>query len=166
MRLLPGAHQGGLTGRKILFVTTDQQRYDSLGCNGGTVARTPVADGLAAAGVNYRRAMNHNVVCMPARSTMITGQYPRTHGVYANGVPLPADAPSVASYLNEHGYRTALTAFSDGDPVTGGGDAVFHRRVPGARGRAHVTIEGGGHFLREDLGPRLARVVADFVTTT
>ena len=37
-------------GRKILFVTTDQQRYDTLGCNGGTLARTPVIDALAAAG--------------------------------------------------------------------------------------------------------------------
>lgn len=95
-------------GRKILFVTTDQQRYDALGCNGGTIARTPVADRLAATGINYHRAINQNVVCMPARSTMITGQYPRTHGVYANGVPLPADAPSVAAYLNDHGYRTGL----------------------------------------------------------
>ena len=43
-------------GRKILFVTTDQQRYDTLGCNGGTVARTPVVDGLAAAGLRYERA--------------------------------------------------------------------------------------------------------------
>ena len=38
-----------LMGRKILFVTTDQQRYDTLGCNGGTLARTPVVDALAAA---------------------------------------------------------------------------------------------------------------------
>ena len=38
-------------GRKILFVTTDQQRYDTLGCNGGTLSRTPVVDGLAAAGI-------------------------------------------------------------------------------------------------------------------
>ena len=37
-------------GRKILFITTDQQRYDSLGCNGGTIARTPVVDALAADG--------------------------------------------------------------------------------------------------------------------
>ena len=41
-------------GRKILFITTDQQRYDSLGCNGGTIARTPVVDGLAARGVRLR----------------------------------------------------------------------------------------------------------------
>lgn len=95
--------------RNILFVTTDQQRYDSLGCNGGQVARTPVADRLAAEGINYHRAHNQNVVCMPSRSTMITGQYVRTHGVYANGVPLPEDAPSVAEHLHEKGgYRTAL----------------------------------------------------------
>ncbi|HLI73054.1 MAG TPA: sulfatase-like hydrolase/transferase [Acidimicrobiales bacterium] len=104
-------------GRNILFVTTDQQRYDSLGCNGGTVARTPVVDRLAADGINYSRAMNQNVVCMPARSTMVTGQYVRTHGVYANGVPLPADAPSIASYLNEHGYRTALLGKAHFEPA-------------------------------------------------
>lgn len=103
-------------GRKILFITTDQQRYDALGCNGGAIARTPVVDGLAAAGLNYRRAMNQNVVCMPARSTMITGQYVRTHGVFANGVPLPADAPSIAAYLNAHGYRTALLGKAHFEP--------------------------------------------------
>ena len=96
-------------GRKILFITTDQQRYDSLGCNGGTIARTPVVDGLAARGVRYERAYNQNTVCMPARSTMLTGQYVRTHGVIANGVPLPEDAPSIAEYLHDTaGYRTAL----------------------------------------------------------
>ena len=83
-------------GRNILFITTDQQRYDALGCNGGKIAQTPVADRLAATGINYRRAHNQNVVCMPARSTMITGQYVRTHGVVANGVALPPDSPSVA----------------------------------------------------------------------
>jgi len=104
-------------GRKILFVTTDQQRFDALGCNGGTVARTPVADRLAAEGCNFRRTMNQNVVCMPARSTMITGQYPRTHGVYANGVPLPIDAPSVAAHLHDHGYRTALLGKAHFEPA-------------------------------------------------
>ena len=59
-------------GRKILFITTDQMRYDALGCNGGTVARTPVIDGLAAKGVRYTRAHNQNVVCMPTRATMLT----------------------------------------------------------------------------------------------
>ena len=95
-------------GRNILFVTTDQQRYDALGCNGGSVARTPTIDAFAANGIVYDRAHPQNVVCMPSRSTMLTGQYVRTHGVWMNGVPLPADAPSVASVLHDSGYRTAL----------------------------------------------------------
>ncbi len=106
-----------MTGRNILFVTTDQQRYDSLGCNGNTIARTPVADSLASEGVNYRRAYNQNTVCMPARSTMLTGQYVRTHGVVANGIALPEDAPSVAAYLSEAaGYRTALLGKAHFEP--------------------------------------------------
>ena len=103
-------------GRKILFVTTDQQRYDTLGCNGGTLARTPVVDGLAADGIRYTRAQPQSVVCMPSRSTMLTGQYPTTHGVWMNGVPLPVDAPSVAATLHEAGYRTALIGKAHFEP--------------------------------------------------
>ena len=95
-------------GRKILLITTDQQRYDTLGCNGGTIARTPVVDSLAASGIRYERAHPQSVVCMPSRSTILTGQHPTTHGVWMNGVPLPLDAPSVAALLNDAGYRTAL----------------------------------------------------------
>jgi arylsulfatase A-like enzyme len=103
--------------RNILFITTDQQRYDSLGCNGNQVARTPIVDRLAAEGINYHRAYNQNTVCMPARSTMLTGQYVRTHGVVANGIPLPQDAPSVAQHLAEQGgYRTALLGKAHFDP--------------------------------------------------
>lgn len=105
-------------GRKILFITTDQQRYDALACNGGKIARTPVADRLAATGINFRRAHNQNVVCMPARSTMLTGQYVRTHGVFANGVALPPDAPSAAAWLKEKaGYRTALIGKAHFEPA-------------------------------------------------
>jgi haloalkane dehalogenase len=59
-----------------------------------------------------------------------------------------------------------LTAFSDGDPGTGGWDAVLQRHVPGASGRDHVTIAGAGHFLQEDRGTELADVVAHFVAAT
>lgn len=103
-------------GRKILLVTTDQQRYDTLGCNGGLLARTPVVDGLAAQGVRYERAVPQSVVCMPSRSTILTGQHPSTHGVWMNGVPLPADAPSFAELLRRGGYRTALVGKAHFEP--------------------------------------------------
>jgi arylsulfatase A-like enzyme len=103
-------------GRRILFITTDQQRYDTLGCNGGTLARTPVVDRLAAEGVRYERAVPQSVVCMPSRSTMLTGQHQATHGVWMNGVPLPVDAPSVAALLRDAGYRTALIGKAHFEP--------------------------------------------------
>ena len=56
-----------------------------------------------------------------------------------------------------------LTAFSDSDPVTSGADRVLQQSVAGARGQPHTTIEGAGHFLQEDKGEDLARVVVEFV---
>jgi haloalkane dehalogenase len=56
-----------------------------------------------------------------------------------------------------------LCAYSDGDPITKGADRLFLDLVPGAKGQAHTTITGGGHFLQEDRGPELAEVVVGFV---
>jgi len=79
----------------------------------------------------------------------------------------PASAANRAAWEVFRGWeKPLLTAFSDGDPITRGGEGIFQREVPGAAGRAHVTIEGGGHFLQEDKGPELARVIAEFVRST
>jgi haloalkane dehalogenase len=91
--------------------------------------------------------------------------------VFPTLVPTSPDDPAAAANTAAWETLTAfdrpfLTAFSDGDPITRGGNAVFERTVPGAKGRDHVTIEDGGHFLQEDKGPELARVVADFVAAT
>lgn len=103
-------------GRKILLITTDQQRYDGLGFAGGQFARTPVIDGLAANGITYRQARNQCAVCMPARCTILTGQHVRMHGVTSNGIALPADHPSAAHALKAAGYRTALNGKGHFEP--------------------------------------------------
>lgn len=59
-----------------------------------------------------------------------------------------------------------LTTFSDSDPVTKGGERVLQARIPGAQGQPHVTIESGGHFLQEDKGEELAKIVVDFIAKT
>jgi len=59
--------------------------------------------------------------------------------------------------------RPFLCAFSDGDPITKGGERAFIGHVPGSEGQPHTTIEGGGHFLQEDKGEELGRVIADFI---
>lgn len=56
-----------------------------------------------------------------------------------------------------------LTAFGADDKIMAGVDAVFQQRMPGAAGQAHVTLPEAGHFLQEDVGPELARVVLDFI---
>ncbi len=59
-----------------------------------------------------------------------------------------------------------LTAFSDGDAITRGGERIFQQRVPGAKDQPHTIIAGAGHFLQEDKGEELARVVVEFIKRT
>lgn len=77
-----------------------------------------------------------------------------------------ADANRRAWEVLESFEKPFLTAFADSDPVTAGADRPFRDRVPGAKGVDHTTIEGAGHFLQEDEGEDLARVIADFVAAT
>ena len=86
-------------------------------------------------------------------------------------VPTSPDDPAAAANraawdVLRSWEKPFLTAFSDGDPITGGGERVFQKLVPGAQGMAHPTLPGGGHFLQEDVGPELARVVVDLVAAT
>jgi haloalkane dehalogenase len=76
------------------------------------------------------------------------------------------DANVAAWKVLEQFDKPFLCAFSDSDAITRGGDRVFQARVPGCAGQPHVTMEGGGHFLQENCGPALAKVIADFIATT
>ncbi len=86
-------------------------------------------------------------------------------------VPITADDPAAeanraAWKVLEQWDKPFLTAFSDSDPVTAGGDAALRARIPGCAGQPHTTIAGGGHFLQEDRGEELARTVIDFIHRT
>lgn len=143
--------------RNILLITTDQMRYDALGCNGGQVAQTRHIDRLAESGVNYRRAHNQNVVCMPARATIITGQHVGSHGVWMNGVSMPENRPTIAHHLKNHGYNTALLGKAHFEPWLGSPEDFFENRMAGEdstgphRGFDHMELanhffEGHSHY--------------------
>lgn len=83
-------------------------------------------------------------------------------------VPITPDNP--ASEKNREAWtvlanfkKPFLTAFSDKDPITAGGDKAFQKMVFGARDQKHVTIKNGGHFLQEDKGEELANVIIQFI---
>ncbi|HEX7478666.1 MAG TPA: haloalkane dehalogenase [Polyangiales bacterium] len=79
----------------------------------------------------------------------------------------PASAANRAAWeVLKQWHKPLVTAFSDGDPITRGGDLVVQQLVPGAKGQPHTTIRDGGHFLQEDKGEELAQVVIDLLRRT
>lgn len=86
-------------------------------------------------------------------------------------VPTSPDDPAASANRQawevlKRWQKPFLTAFSDSDAITRGGDRAFQALVPGTKGQPHTTIIGAGHFLQEDKGPELARVVVDFMNAT
>jgi haloalkane dehalogenase len=80
-------------------------------------------------------------------------------------VPSELRLNAAAWQVLEQWQKPFLTTFSDGDPITAGGDLTFQQRIPGARNQQHVTIRGAGHFLQETHGPELAELMLRFMAT-
>ena len=88
--------------------------------------------------------------------------------VFPSLVPASEDDPAVPANLAAWAVlmkweKPFLTLFSDKDPITKGGEKFFQEKIPGAKGQAHTTIENGGHFLQEDKGEEIAKLMLDFI---
>ena len=181
-----GQDWGGLVGLRL--VALEPNRYDRL-----VVANTglPTGEGKATEAFLAWQAFAREVDSFPVGRIIGGGcttvlapevvaaydapfpddSYLAGARVFPSLVPTTPDDPAhddqqAAWAVLETFDRPVLTAFSDGDPITKGGASVFLRRIPGTTDQPHTTIEGGGHFLQEDRGPELARVVADFIAAT
>ncbi len=91
----------------VVLIVADQHRWDCTGYAGNPDLRTPNLDALAAHGVNFAQAICQYPLCVPSRSTLLTGQYARTHGVRSNRDGLPEGAMTLPGLLHEAGYNTA-----------------------------------------------------------
>lgn len=98
----------------IILLMTDQQRWDSLGCNGNKFVSTPNVDALAASGVNCTNSFTPWPVCTPARATMWTGVYPHQHQVIYNTYGMDnllketsREQRTIFESMREAGYTTA-----------------------------------------------------------
>ena len=97
----------------IVFLMTDDQRWDTLGCYGRTDVITPHIDQLSEQGVTFDNAYYAVAICMPSRTTMFTGRYFADHQVgftYPYNRTLPAEefAESYPAKMKEAGYRTGF----------------------------------------------------------
>ncbi len=91
----------------ILFVLTDDQRYDELGFM-NPVLETPNMDALAEQGVHFRNAFVTTSLCSPSRASILTGMMMHNHGVIDNNRPLPEGLELFPARLQAAGYQTAF----------------------------------------------------------
>ena len=103
----------------ILFMLTDDQRFDDLACMGNTLIQTPNLDELAADGVIFENAFVTTAICCSSRASILTGQHMRRHRIYDFATPLSSEAMdnTYPVLLQKAGYRTGfLGKFAVGAP--------------------------------------------------
>ena len=89
----------------ILFIFSDQQRWDTLGVYGNRAIRTPHLDALAEDGVRFDSLFTPAAVCSPSRASLLAGRYPHEHGVVVNNITLRYGEVSIVDVFREHGYQ-------------------------------------------------------------
>jgi N-acetylglucosamine-6-sulfatase len=102
---LPGATKR----RNIIFVLTDDQRYDALGfMKPQSFLETPNMDRLAAEGAHCKNTFVSTALCSPSRASILTGKYAFQHRVVDNNTAIPAGTVFFPHYLQQAGYKTAF----------------------------------------------------------
>jgi len=84
----------------VLFIITDQQRADHLGCAGNPILKTPNLDRLASEGIRFTSAFVANPMCSPNRASILTGLYPKRH-IRVPGVNLDENLPTFSETLRK-----------------------------------------------------------------
>ena len=98
----------GHTPRNVVMILSDQHSVQALGCYGNSQISTPHLDQMAAEGTVFDAAYCQGPLCVPSRTSLLTGRYCRNHGVYDNQHILAADGLTLPRWLADAGYRTCL----------------------------------------------------------
>jgi arylsulfatase A-like enzyme len=94
------------TRPNVVFVLTDDQRWDTISLNERSQVKTPNIDRLGKEGVYFRNAFCTTSLCSPSRASILSGLYAHTHGVLDNFTEYPNDLPSFPRSLHDAGYTT------------------------------------------------------------
>ena len=93
--------------KNIIFIFSDQQRWDTMGVYGQKLDTTPNLDKLGKESTIFNNAFTCQPVCGPARASLQTGLYSSKTDVFVNAIPLNKNIKTIASYFSENGYQTA-----------------------------------------------------------
>lgn len=125
----------------VLFIT-DQHKADHLGAYGNPIVKTPNLDALAAKGWRADRFYVASPICMPNRSSLMTGRMPSVHGARHNGIPLDLNATTFVELLAENGYATSLIGKSHLQNMSGHGPHWPNASTPVTQGEARKQAPG------------------------
>jgi arylsulfatase len=89
----------------VLWICSDQQRFDTLGCYGNDFVHVPNIDRLAERGTFFDCAFSQSPVCTPSRAPFLTGRYPRTCRARQDGADIPEDEVLVTKLPADVGWR-------------------------------------------------------------
>ncbi|MFW6437378.1 MAG: sulfatase-like hydrolase/transferase [Armatimonadota bacterium] len=132
----------------VLYIMTDQQRWDTIGASGNSLIRTPNLDRLAAGGANFTRFYTAAFPCSPSRATLITGRHPHSHGVWTNDTLLDPSVRTLGEVSRDAGYDTAwIGKWHLGGDMYGGNWAYRYTVGDGGLQREKVDLQ---HTLGED----------------
>lgn len=92
----------------ILFILTDDHRYDAFSCKGHPVVKTPNLDRIANEGVDFANTFVTTALCSPSRASFLTGQYAHKHGVVTNHTMWNDDNVTFMEFIKKAGYDTAF----------------------------------------------------------
>ena len=117
----------------IIFILSDDHRWDHLGCTGHPFLQTPALDRLAEEGVLFENAFVTTSLCSPSRASFLTGTWAHTHGVMNNLTPWRGDKVTFLEPLKAAGYDTAFIGkwhMPGPLPILKGVDPVHHLHRP------------------------------------
>jgi N-acetylglucosamine-6-sulfatase len=106
--LQPLERMAGVKPRNVVFILSDDHRYDAMSFMGHPIARTPSMDRMARLGVHLRNAFVTTSLCSPSRATILTGLYAHQHRIVDNNSPAPEGTVFFPQYLQQAGYQTAF----------------------------------------------------------
>lgn len=152
--LAPALVRAAARPPNFLFVLTDDQRFDALGCAGNPIIRTPSMDSLAARGMRFANSFVTTSVCSASRATFLTGRYGSANGVPGLGGGLRPGERTFVPYLKKAGYRTGFTGKWHLAPPTPE-EAGFEASA--------WFVSNGAHYDRKVTGGGQVRVAPGFI---